>query len=720
MSPQLRLGRMHLSLLVPFLLLASLGAPGAVQPQVPPAETGRMSGSIVDATTGEGVRGATIQARGVIERTAQSGTAGEWRIESLPLGAYTLTISHPGFATAEASLEARSDGGEVQTSLTPRPIRLDALVVTAGRRVEHLSDVVVSTEVISRREIADIGAPDLAGLLTRRAGLELQGGHPVGAGVMLQGLGSERVLVLVDGQPYIGRIAGRLDLSRIPTEIIDRVEVVKGPLSTLYGSEAMGGVVNVITQRSDIAPWAASSRIVAGDQGRLDYSGGVSGRGGPVSTRVDLGRRSISQVPGQSAQRGQMVERLDANTTAFWRPPVSGLSVETGLLFLDERQRWRSGQLYQFADNRQWNGRAQARWEAGSHRLTSTVVTSVFQHLSRRAVTEEPIAGTGEEETQRLGELELLYGVGFGEQSLDVGLELQSERIHSQRVSGERRGNRTIESFAQTTLSLGRLTLVPGLRTTISDPWGTHWTPRLAAMFRPRPDLALRLSGGEGFRAPAFKELHLEFLNIGPGFGYTVRGNPDLQPEVSRNVTAGLEWTGTRLYAHVQAFHNGFDNFIETHVLGDSSGVAVYTYGNIDDGVTEGVEMEAGVTHLGWRLDMKYSWLNAHRDGSGDPLLGRPDHSVSALIGYARPGGTRVSLNGTYTGRTPMRRTEVGTEWRDGFLRFNTLLTQDITGDLQLVLGVDNVLNALEEEWPGFTGRHVYTGMSWKPSGSDR
>ena len=164
----------------------------------------------------------------------------------------------------------------------------------------------------------------------------------------------------------------------------------------------------------------------------------------------------------------------------------------------------------------------------------------------------------------------------------------------------------------------------------------------------------------------------------------------------------------------------GFENFIETHVLGDSSGVAVYTYGNIDDGVTEGVEMEAGVTHLGWRLDMKYSWLNAHRDGSGDPLIGRPDHSVSALIGYARPGGIRVSLNGTYTGRTPMRRTEVGTEWRDGFLRFNTLLTQEITGDLQLVLGVDNVLNALEEEWPGFTGRHVYTGMSWKPAGSDR
>ena len=711
---------MYSSLLIGFLSLVLFGAPRAAQPQVPLAqiETGQMFGSIVDATTGEGVPGATIRAAGAVERVTQSGSAGEWSIETLPSGFYALAISHPGFA--EVSLEVRPDGGEVRTSLTPRPIRLDALVVTSGRRLERLSDVAVSTEVVSRREIEDIGAPDLAALLTSRAGLELQGGHPVGAGVMLQGLGSERVLVLVDGQPYIGRIAGHLDLSRIPTEIIERVEVVKGPLSTLYGSEAMGGVVNVITQRPDTAPWATSSRVVAGDQGQLDLSGGVSGRLGPASARMDLGRRSISQVPGQSAESGQMAQRWNANTTVLWRPPVSGLSIETGFLLLDESQRWRSGQLYQFADNTQWNGRAQANWETGSHRLTSTVVTSAFQHLSRRALTEDPVPGTGEEETQRLGELELLYGVDFLEQSLDVGLELQSERIDSDRISGERRSNRTTESFVQTTLSLGRLTLVPGVRTTVSDQWGTRWTPRLATMFRPRPNLALRLSGGEGFREPAFKELYLEFLNVGPGFGYTVRGNPDLQPEVSRNITAGLEWTGAYVYARVQAFHNRFENFIETQAVGDSSGVVVYTYGNIDDGVTEGTEMEAGVTYRGWRLDVTYSWLNAHRAGSGDPLLGRPDHSVNTLIRYARPSGTRVSLSGTHTGRTPMRRTEVGTEWRDGFLRFDTLLAQEITGDLQLVLGVNNILNAQEEEWPGFTGRHMYTGISWQPSGSDR
>ena len=559
---------------------------------------------------------------------------------------------HPTFSTlggrkVDSSLkgyEIGPAGGEVHTSLTPVPIRLDALVVTSGRRVEPLADVAVSTDIVTRREIEDTGAPDLAGLLTRRAGFELQGGHPVGAGVMLQGLGSERVLVLVDGQPYVGRIAGQLDLSRIPTEIIERVEIVKGPHSTLYGSEAMGGVVNVITQRPDAARWAISSRLVAGGQGRLDLSGGASARAGPTSARVDVGRRTTSQVPGLPGESGQTADRWDANTTLLWTSSASGLSVEAGLLLLSERQSWPSGQLHQFADNRQRNGQLRASWETRSHRLTTTAVASTFEHLSRRAITEDPVPGIGDEETQSLRELELLYGLNFLQQSLDLGLELQSERIVSDRVLGERRSNQRTEYFVQSTLSLGRFTLVPGLRATVSDPWGNHWTPRLAAMFRPRPDLALRLSHGEGFRAPAFKELYLEHLNLGPGFGYAVRGNPELRPEVSRNVTAGLEWAGTRLYASVQVFRNRFENFIETQAVGDSSGLAVYTYGNLDDGVTEGTDIEVAIAHHGWRLDLTYAWLNARRDGSGNPLLGRPDHSASAMIRYVRPGGTRASF----------------------------------------------------------------------------
>src|SRR5690606_6114811 len=108
---------------------------------------------------------------------------------------------------------------------------------------QQLKDVPVATEVVAREEIERTGAADLSAVLVERTGISVEGGHPVGTGIMLQGLGSERVLVLVDGQPYIGRLSGSLDLSRVPVSLIERVEVVKGPQSTLYGSDAMGGVV---------------------------------------------------------------------------------------------------------------------------------------------------------------------------------------------------------------------------------------------------------------------------------------------------------------------------------------------------------------------------------------------------------------------------------------------------------------------------------------------
>jgi hypothetical protein len=101
---------------------------------------------------------------------------------------------------------------------------------------------------VGREEIERTTASDLASVLVEQTGIALQGGHPAGAGVMLQGLGSERLLILLDGQSLVGRISGVFDVSRIPTSAIDRIEVVKGPQSTLYSSEAMGGVINIITR----------------------------------------------------------------------------------------------------------------------------------------------------------------------------------------------------------------------------------------------------------------------------------------------------------------------------------------------------------------------------------------------------------------------------------------------------------------------------------------
>lgn len=705
---------------------AGLTAPVATAARSTQAPIAVLAGRVVEAGSGQAVVGAVVQISGPVDGSTVTGDDGGWRLDGLPEGRYDLRISHIAFAAYETTVDAKvadeptrdgrfSAGDEFQIALTPRPVSLDAVVVTAGRRRQRLADVPVATEVVSTREIRETGASDVAAVLVERTGVQLQGNTPVGAGVMLEGLGSERVLVLVDGQPFIGRIAGAIDLSRLPTAMVERIEVVKGPQSTVYGSEAMGGVVNLITRQPTGAAWGAAGTLTAGSQGRLDVDAHGDLQVGDVIALGDVGRRTIERIAGHSGETGAWAERWDGLAKVRWAPERGGPVVEGSAFLLDERQRWQSGPLFQFADNQQWAGQLDATWEWGAHRLTPTLYATGFDHLSRSAATEEPVDGTGERETQRLLEAELVYGLEIGEHGLDVGVEARRELIHSDRVVDHERTAHTLEPFAQATLAWGGLRLVPGARLTWSEQWGTHATPKLAVLYRPLPALALRASLGLGFRAPAFKEQYIEFLNIGPGFGYTVRGNPDLGPETSRNVSASAEWAGEHVYLRAQAFSNEFDDFIETRALGDSSGITIFTYGNIEDGWTRGAEFEAGATWRAWRAELGYSLLRAERADTDEPLLGRPEHSGRASVAYAHPVGLRATVTGVYTGETPMSRTENGdTEWRERFLRFDARVAQELPGGFDLTLGLDNIFDERPADWPGFTGRHFYTGLSWR------
>jgi outer membrane receptor for ferrienterochelin and colicins len=342
-----------------------------------------------------------------------------------------------------------------------------------------------------------------------------------------------------------------------------------------------------------------------------------------------------------------------------------------------------------------------------------------FRHLARAATSATPVEGSGDKETQRLLEAEVLYGLDLGAVAIDAGIEAKREAIHSDRVRNAQRTLHSVEPFIQGTFARAHWSIVPGVRMSWSEQWGESWTPRLAALFRPADRLALRASLGRGYRAPDFKELYMEFLNVGPGFGYVVRGNPDLQPESSRNVSGSIEWAGDRVYLRAQAFHNRFRDFIESRELGDSSGVTVFTYGNIDDGITRGLELEVGTTWRGLRAEAGWGWLAAERAETGEELLGRPAQSGRASLSYALSFGLRASLTGVYTGETPLRREGDALIERPGFGRFDTRLAQSLPGDLEMTFGIDNIADVKPANWPGFLGRQLYLGLSWRTARDD-
>lgn len=678
-----------------------IAAPAAAQKTV--------SGVVVEAGTGAPVAGARIEAGGA---TAVSDDAGRWTA-TVPAGARTIRIHHPGYADARLALPA---AGPLRVTLTARPMVMDALVVTASRRLQTLGEAPVATEVVDRGRMEASGASDLAGVLALVPGVETQGGHPVGTGVYLQGLGSERVLVLVDGEPVVGRIGGEIDLSRLPVADAERVEVVKGPQSTLYGSEAMGGVINLVTRAPEPGAPAGGVQLTGGSRGRRDGVAHARASLGAFDGNVRGGVRDVDLVPGQDAPPDAGTRRWDANARLGWQASPA-LRVEGGGWLVEESQHWRTGQLYQFADNRQWSGRLGAAWTAGAHRLAPSLYVAGFEHGLSRASGPDPVGG-GDRETQRLAEAALRYSGGAGALTVDGGAEFRREWTESDRITGSARDASTVDAYGQGTWTAGAVRLVPGVRVSHSERWGQHWTPRLAMVWRPVPALALRASAGTGYRAPAFKELYMEFLN--DAAGYTVRGNPDLRPESSASVSAGAEWAGQRTYVRASAFRTEFDDFIET-VLDDSAStpsLSLYRYRNVARGRTQGVEVQSGAVLGSLRADAGWSWLGTRDASTGRPLLGRPEHAGRLALAYARASGLRLGVAASYTGRAPEGEDEDGAlVWRGAFTRVDLRASHTLPRGLGLAVGVDNLAGSGPEGWPGFTGRTLNLTLSWSAGG---
>jgi len=694
-----------------FILAVAAAWPAAAQD----AQSAAAGGTVTEARTSVPVADARVVAGVMGTLTAPDGS---WRLAGLAPGRHTIRFRRIGYRTESVTVELHAGADTaIALQLFPLALPLDDVVITASRRPQRLADVVVATEVVSREAIDATGAADVAAVLTEQTGIQFHEGHPSGAGIMLQGLGSERVLVLLDGQPLYGRISGNFDLARIPTAIVDRIEVVKGPQSALYGSEAMGGAVNIITRKSDGGGWMGGARLTAGGEGRFDA--GVSGSTaiGTLGLSADAGRRGVERTPGRTVAAGALSERVDASARVSWhaRP---GFDVDASVLVLDERQRWASSGLYDFADNLQASGGAGATWAIDAHRIRLATHASYFDHLARRSQFDRPIAGSGDRQTQRLAKAELLYSGPLLGLVVDGGVEGRQERITSTdgRIEGGARTLASIEPFVQAEWSVARWSIAPGARLTWNEQWGTTVTPRLAMRYRAAEGLAVRAAVGRGFRAPDFKELHLQFTN--DAAGYAVYGNPDLRPEHSTNLGAGLEWTSVRLYARAQGFWNDFQDFIETRADPDGGSLLRYRYANVSNGRTWGAELEAGVALEPIRVETSYAWLGTEDESTGQPLLGRPSHAARLGATWTPPRGPRVSATVLHTGRTPTERDGSGviSGARDAFIRLDARVAQRLPAGLEFSVGADNVFDARPDAWADATGRLWYVGLAWTVS----
>ena len=591
-----------------------------------------------------------------------------------------------------------------------RAYRLDDINVTAERHPSRSSDAAAVVRTVTRAELERRAAPDVTTVLRDVPGIQLDPVVGSGAGVALQGLGSDRVLILLDGSPLAGRIGGEFDLSRVSPSQLERIEIVEGPQSTLYGSSALGGVVNLLS-RNDFSRRAELSSHV-GSEGQLDGRGRVSGRLGSTGLSFDAGRRTVDLAPGAGATTIGEAGRWDG--MARMSAPLAGGNLDARVMGIIDEQMYRSGSQpnprTSFNDNWQLDGLVATTLDAAG-RTEVRLHGSLYDHRFISSATDSRNDGAAEWDRQRLLDAEVIRRGTAGAHRWLAGVKGEREWLESERIEGGSRAAWTGAAFASGDWALSsKLRASTGLRLTTGERWGTDLAPRVGLVATLPAGGYFKVAGARGFRAPSFKEQYTNFTNSQGGFTYTVLGNADLLPEHSWNASAevGRSAGGTQVY--LRGFHNWLDNFIETELVDPAT--STFRYQNVSAARTAGLEGGATVSRGIVTARASHAWLSTEDESTGESLLGQAAHTSRAAV-TVLPGPVDVTGEVVYTGAVPLRRTSTGTQEQGDYARINLSGGVSLPSDLRLTVGADNLLDTRPEGAATFLGRRFFAGLTW-------
>ncbi|MDI1450542.1 TonB-dependent receptor [Polyangium sp. 6x1] len=539
------------------------------------------------------------------------------------------------------------------------------VVVTGTRTPEQSQRATVRVDVVTRDEAERRGATNVAEAIAGQPGVQINPsaygdiGNP--SAIQIQGLDRQRVLILEDGERVIGDVGGAIDLSRMPLSDVARVEVVAGPMSSLYGTSAIGGVVNVVTGQPLHPGFSGRARLEGRNRRGVIAQGNAAWRGerlwatldgnffrtdgvSLVEDAVDLAMPSRLQGMLGVRVGGNLNERTRIQGRVRWIHDASEgrtSQIVPGLgtyrIDLPQRTDRFTVHLVELVDL----GRGRSlRLALGQQWAFDTTQKDRY---------ESPIDET-RERTATLSSLETTATFADGRRTWVVGMRTEVEKLsqsltRAELVSGSVQTS-TIEELVPVTLGsvagyaqLGwklfdSLTLLAGGRAEMHLRYGGVAVPRLALSYQPTSSVTVRASVGRGFRAPAAKEIGFAFDH--GALGYRVLGNPDLRPETSWGTSGDVSYRSKNGFqVRGSVFANWIDGLIDIDIRPAASqgGIDDYTYRNIGRARTFGAQIDGSYTLAGvLRAEAGYSYLWTRDDEHERPLEGRPPHTVVSAL----------------------------------------------------------------------------------------
>lgn len=522
----------------------------------------------------------------------------------------------------------------------------DTIFVTANKSERQVRNISVPISIINAKTIIQSGNTRLSDVLREQTGITLTSGF--GTGIQLQGLNPDYTIILIDGEPLIGRTAGVLDLNRIAVGNIKKIEIVKGPSSSLYGSEAMAGVINIITDKSSNNSFSTNIRY--GSYNTLDGNFSIAKKLKKIQSQTFYNYYSTDGFSVRPNSNKRFITPISRST--FTQNLKYNISEKTTIdgNFRYNQERIKS--IIAVANNGTTiysNGNEKNNDINGSivlnHQFNTRLKTKLNTYYTQFESSQDLLTLSGSPyndffkqsfkrvENQTEWKLNKYINSTFG-------LGWVGEQVNSSRYDNvdSAKNNDIKYIYNQWEWNNGEKIVVnAGFRFDDNKNYASALSPKLSFLYKLNSKIRFKLSAGRGFKAPDFRQLYLNFTNAAAG-GYSVFGAVEaqkvinklnelgqignlysnyfqlkkLEPEYATGIHFSAEWEPNyNNELQIQFFRNDINNLIDVQQVGNyASGSQIYSYLNIKNAFTTGFEIEAKQKYTtNWSSSIGYQFL---------------------------------------------------------------------------------------------------------------
>ncbi len=624
------------------------------------------------------------------EKLFLTDTAGKVLISSFtnPNSTFEVKISYIGYQKMLFSLDKLSDR---TIYLIPEKTILNEVVVTAQYAPNSPEKAVHKIKIIDSKKIEAMGAVNLRDVLTNELNIRLSQDNILGSSMSLQGVSGQNVKILIDGVPVTGRLNGNIDLSQINMNNVERIEVIEGPLSVNYGTDALGGTINIITKKTQKETFSFSSNNYYESIGQYNFNGKIGYKKNKDIITLSGGRNYFDGWRKiDKPFHVEQVRPADSMRYMNWKPKEQYFgNLFYGHYFKKLKLSYSGDYFYEQVTNR---GKPRLPYNETAfddyyttNRITNSInlngalnkkyylnVLAAYNYFKRTKNTyfkdlttldQILTESASDQDTSIFKNIMTRGSISRTKDSakinFEIGYDVNHETTVGHQILNKQKeiGDYAIFSSAEYK-PISSLVIRPGLRAIYNTAYKAPLVPSLNIKYSFNiPEIknktaALRFSYARGFRAPTLKELYFYFVDI----NHNIRGNDKLKAEQSHNFNLSMSYNASYNDRASKLEMSCFYNYIENMIsLAQSSGTQ-YSYFNIDNFQTMGVQLltEYAIKHLkvsvGGAYIGRYNQLS--QQYSADEFSYSPEGRCNVLYDWKKQNMT-FSIFYKYTGKLP-------------------------------------------------------------------